>query len=400
MKKIMLFHNYNSCVGAGLCLIQMVDALKNNYDIIVVLPLMQGDLASILKEKGVNVIQLNNTPVAYAHYSGGSHLFFSKSHLLNVYRIIKNKCVISTLIVENKPDIVFVNSMTLFWIGKIAKENNVETIAYIRETYKDTFFNVRTNYIKKCLNKYFDKCIFISNYDRILTSSENRNFYTITDKVDFKLFDQVNKHRIREELKLPLNKKLILYVGGDNPIKGPLIAIKAVKNCKKDNLALVYLQHNKPSNKKSLRLFLRRIIKKDISYEVERFIKKNHLENKVLLREKTNSVEKYFIASDLVVFPSIFKHQARPIYEAGYANKPIIITDFENTHEFACEDNSFLVKVNDDKQLTNIIDYIIDNLDNENVVYRVKNNYNNSIKNHNLETFNRELVQCIEEVKK
>ena len=389
-KKLLIFHQHDTCVGAGLCLIQIVQALKKNYDITVCLPKNGGNLNNLLIKEKIKTIYISGTPVQYSHYNGGYHNFFSLYHIKNIIRIIKNKKIINQIIEEISPDMILCNSLTLFWIGKIAKKYNIKTCIYIRETYCNTKFNFRTNYLKKSINNYFDKIIAISNYDLNQTSNKkNKNYYKITDKVDFTLYDDLKKNKCREELNISQDDKIILYVGGDSKIKGPLVILNAMKYV--GNAKLLYLQHY--TSKKSFKNFIKRLLKLDDSYIVEKFIKKNNLEEKIILKSSTNKVEKYFIASDIVVFPMIIAHQARPVYEAGYARKPIIISDFNNIKEFANEKNVFLFKPGNYNQLANTINYIFKNNDND-IIQKIQNNYNNTVNNHNFKTFNKELINC------
>lgn len=71
----------------------------------------------------------------------------------------------------------------------------------------------------------------------------------------------------------------------------------------------------------------------------------------IIFHPSTDKVEKYFTACDAAVFPSTLAHQARPIYEAGAAEIPIFISDFENTKEFVTEENGYCFQVNNAEEL-------------------------------------------------
>lgn len=392
MKKILIFHHYNTCVGAGLCLLQIVDSLKSKYEIVVCLPKIKGDLDTTLNKKKIKVVYMNNAKHVYAHYNGAKHSFFSIRHIKNLYNVLCSKNKVLDVIKKVKPDVVLVNSMTLFWIGKLSNKLKIKSICYIRETYCKTLFNVRTNYIKKIINKYFDKVLFISKYDMDETGNEYTKYELITDKVNFELYDNLNKKSSRKELNLPSNKKIILYVGGDNRIKGPMVMLKALKYIQND-VILVYLQHNKPNNV-GLIMKLKRILNFDLSYNVEKYVNKNKLSNKVIFCAATNEVEKYFVASDIVVFPNVIAHQARPIYEAGYAKKPVIATDFDNVKEFLNEKTGYVFKNKNSKQLAEIINKVVKN--DEITKEKVHNNYEQSLENHSYKDFKKQLNNVID----
>lgn len=391
MKKILIFHHYNTCVGAGLCLFQIAISLKSKFDVVVCLPQLKGDLNKRLIANGIKTINLEGVPKSYSHYNGAYKPFFSRQHIKDIFLIRRNKNKIKEILKSENPDSIMVNSMTLFWIGKIAKKFGVRSYCYVRETYCNTKFNIRTNYIKKCINKYFDKVIFISKFDMDSTGENIEKYTLITDKVDFSLYDKLNKADARRQLHLPKSKKIILYVGGDNPIKGPMVILKALKQLT-NNAILVYLQHNIIRN--DFKTKLRRLMGKDITFNVEKYIDKNKLNNKVILRPATNEVEKYFVASDIVVFPNTVAHQARPIYEAGYTKIPIVATDYEHIKEFLNADTGFVFEKNNFKQLANIIDEIFD--EKIDISLKIKNNYKQTVENHNYKTLGDEIINVIE----
>ena len=79
---------------------------------------------------------------------------------------------------------------------------------------------MRTNYIKYRLNRDFDKIVFLSEYDMKQTGNNYGKYIKITDKVDIKLYDKLDKAVIRKELQLPETDKLILFAGGMSKLKG------------------------------------------------------------------------------------------------------------------------------------------------------------------------------------
>ena len=392
MKKIIIFHHYSTCIGAGLCLFQIAIALKNKYEVVVCLPNYKGDLNSKLLDNGIRTIQLKNIPKSYSHYNGSYKPFLSRQNISDIYLIQTSKNKIIEILKNESPDFVLVNSMTLFWIGKIANKMNIKSICYVRETYCNTLLNVRTNYIKNCLNKYFDKIIFISKYDMNATGKNYDKYVLITDKVDFTLYNKLDKKKVRDELQLPNDKSIILYVGGDNPIKGPMVILKAMKFIKSD-AKLVYLQHSS-SISKGIKACICRILGKDMSFKVEKYIYDNKLTDKIILRNATDEVQKYFIASDLVVFPNTIAHQARPIYEAGYVKKPIVATDFENVKEFLNPRTGFVFKKNNFIELSMLIDNILNGK--VDISDKLLNNYKQTVSNHDYSTLINEIVDIIE----
>jgi len=387
MKKLLFFHHYNSSVGAGLCFLHILRSIdKSKYDVTVCLPIIKGDLDKKVIDLGYKVIY-SNCVVPYMHYSGSDMKFLSLRNIKNINRIASSKKGISELITEQKPDIVAVNSLTLFWIGKVAKSCGVNTVCFNRETYDKGLFGYRDKKIKKELKENFDYVVFLSYYDLNQTPKGKGKYIRITDKVDVHAYGKLAKCDCRKELDLPLDEKLLLYTGGIAKLKGAHVLLKALSKTKTD-FKVVFLQYNykKPSSaKQKAKSFVKTILCKNYSGKIYKLLCK--LNDKVILRGATDCVEKYFVACDAVVFPSTKAHQARPAYEAGVARKPLIITDFINTREFANESNAWLFSCGDYKALAKHIDDVFGCLDSA----KVTNNYNRALKENNLDDLSNEL---------
>lgn len=93
------------------------------------------------------------------------------------------------------------------------------------------------------------------------------------------------------------------------------------------------------------------------------------------------------MACDAVVFPCHNPHQARPIYEAGIAKKPIIISDFPNYSEFVDDTNAWLFPADDSQKLADCIE----NVFSQDIYTKIQNNYRRTFEVNNLKTMPREL---------
>lgn len=393
MKKILIFHHYNSSLGAGLSLLHILKSIdRSKYDIILCIPKIKGDLDEKAKDLGITVKYIEKIP-PYMHFSGNHTLFFSLKHFKNCVEILKQKKYIEKTITKLNPDFIIINSMTLFWIGKIAKKLNKKIICFHRESYRRGMFGIRTSIIKKHLSEDFDVVVFLSDYDLKHTPERNAKYFIITDKVDVDLYTHLDCVRCRKENNLPLNDKLILYVGGLAKLKGPEVVIHAMNKIDDKNVKLVFLQYQDQVSKNlklKIKYYLKIIFRKNINFKIKYYINKEHLENRIIFRPPTDHVEKYFCASDIVVFPSVDAHQARPAFEAGISRKPFIITDFDNTREFINETNGWVFKKNNSLDLAKKIEEILQNKNNE-VKTKVEENYGRVLKNNNISTLSKEL---------
>lgn len=373
IKKILIIHHCGQVGGAGVSLLHIIKSLdKKIYDIHVICPDEPNNMINLLSKEECKIITIKKSIKIFAHYNGGIENTFSIKSIKNIIGILLNKRDLKEYIKKINPDIVIVNSMTLCWCGKIIKSLNKKAICFHRETYQKGKFNLSTKYIKYCLNKWFDTVIFISKYDHDNTPKKKGKKYVVYDKVEVDKYLKYNKKKSREILGFSNNFKYILYLGGFDKLKGAHIIIKSLKYLKKDNIKLVFIGDNNLN--KNIDIYKKKILKNVIKY---------NLNDKVIFMSKTNNPEVFYKACDLVVFPSTKPHQARPIYEAGISKIPIIITDFEETSEFACEGKTAITfKKNNVKQLSKKIEMVLENKINLELL--INNNYQNSIKNHNI----------------
>ena len=217
-------------------------------------------------------------------------------------------------------------------------------------------------------------------------------YVKIIDKVDEKLYCQLNKDEERKALDLPMNEKLILYVGGMSKLKGIDVALKMITEMQVE-AKLIILQYAEPCEAqkgiRGIRQAIRRKRNEDIEYWSENYIKDNNLNRLLILRGRTDAVEKYFAASDVIIFPSQEPHQARPIFEAGISKRPIIVSDYENTREFLDNTCGWCVKKDDVQLWAQTCDDILTNgVETEK---KVKRNYSKVRSNNTIEMLQNEI---------
>ncbi len=397
MYKLLLFHHYNSSMGAGLSLLHILQSMdRTQLDITVCLPKIPGDLDGKIKEMNIPVMYADCI-IPYMHFSGGQAAFLSKRHLKNAYEVRRAKTAIADVITRVNPDIVAVNSMTLFWVGRVAGALGKKTVCFHRETYCKGLLGIRTCVMKKELSNCFDTVAFLSYYDLKQTPKGMARFVRVTDKVDVDTYQELDKARCRKELQLPEADKLILYAGGVAKLKGPMTILKAMKLVDDPDVKLVFLQYQPvelQGLKAKVKHHVKRLLGRNLQYDIERFVKENKLEDRVIFRPATDRVELYFCACDAVVFPSHNPHQARPAYEAGIAKKPIIITDFLHTREFVDHENGWLFDKDNAAALAQCVKETLGDLGQ----VKVEKNYTRVLENNDLRNMPQELFDLFEQL--
>lgn len=397
MEKILLIHHCGTIGGAGISLLHIIRAIdKTKYNVTVLCPEHPNEMIKLLEKEDCEVIGSKTSPKIFAHYNGGITHAISFKALKNGFEVLRDKAHIQQYIKEIDPDIVAVNSMTLFWVGKIAKKMGKKTVCFHRETYQKGLFGLRTNFIKYGLSEWFDKIAFISWNDFYETGTTKADKKVIYDRVDISSFSKYDKQEARKILGLDPNVKYILYLGGMSALKGADVIMDAMKYIKDEHIKLIFINDDNDVKKPSFNQC--DTIKEKAKYLLKRGVKmrtlgiyfENALQDNVIFAKRTSNPELYYKACDLVVFPSTKPHQARPIYEAGITKIPIIITNFKETEEFAQDGvTAITFKNKDSYDLAQKINMIFEgNIDIEQIV---QNNYERTVKNHDLFTLSDDL---------
>lgn len=398
-KKVLLIHHSGVIGGAGVSLLHILRSMQSlNLDVIVYCPDEPESMMKEITKLGFKVISKPADIPAFQHYSGSNLFILDYRMIKNVISIVKSKKYIKKMITDINPDIVIVNSMTLSYIGKIAKSMNIETICFHRETYIKGLFGFRTTIIKNQLSNNFDKVVFISRYDLQESGKMRAKTFVITDKV---ILDEYKDENINTDDIVLENKDIVklLYVGGMNKLKGAEVIIKALALCD-DNIHLLFLQYSGNKEKKSLsdckniKERVNYLLGRDYAVKVMNLIDKYNLWGRIHFYDSTSKVSPFFSVSDIVIFPSTSPHQARPVYEAGAAKKPIIITESPNIREFVENGkNGLTFKCNNYKKLA----CCINKLANDNS-YREKigdENFIRTYDNHNYNSLSEELERVL-----
>lgn len=393
MKKVLFFHHMGTIGGAGISGLNVVNSLnKSEYDVTVFCNTqLSNDMLQLFRKNGYKVINGGASPQIILHFSGSERQIFSPFFLKSVYSVIRDVSVIKKTINTVNPDIVVMNSMTLFWIGVIAKKLKKETILFFRETYVNGLLGFRTFLIKLLISKYIDKVAFISNYENNLSKNIKSLKKTIYNAIDDKVYANLERDECRKTLSFKENEFYVLYLGGMITYKGARFAIEAMKYIPEPNIKLVfigYVWNSKPPKLKDRKGLLRKIkYMAGLNYEsnIISTIIKNNLENRIIFYPNQKNIAIFFRACDCLVQPITKPHQARPVFEAGYAQLPVIISDFPQIRELCDETNAYLFKSQNSKMLAKRIEEIYNNKIKAH--QKVVKNYKLSIERHSFNNY-------------
>lgn len=336
MSKILIVHHSGLIGGAGISLINKIKELSKKNTVITYIPNDPVDIKNIISKecRNVEVHEYGRRIGAITYYSGGDGLL-SGRFWYRLLLILKQIRYWNQTIENVDPDVVIVNSTVLCWMSLLRSVRKRKSICFVRETKKGFRYSL-LNCIIHYMLRQFTKVIFISRFDlenENLPVDKGEVIYNYIDKT--RLDNHVSRQEAEQKLGLGHNYFRILFVGGVSQMKGFDLAVDVVN----------HLNH-------SVELLVAGPSYSDVlaskSKATRRYAinMKNATENnnKIRIIGKQEDMSNCYASCDLLLFPMRKPHQARPVFEAGYFNKPVIISDFKNIKEFVVDGvNGFLV---------------------------------------------------------
>ncbi|MFC1700727.1 glycosyltransferase [Patescibacteria group bacterium] len=266
------------------------------------------------------------------------------------------------LLFKLKPDIIHVNSSKAGSItglaGKIYKILSKQQLQMIFTAHGWAFAEDRpkiTIAIIKFLSKitclFYDKIICVSEYDRQIAINNNiapiNKLIAIHNGIDIKNLKFLDKEKARQKLlKNSSAGGLVLGTIAEwHKNKGLFYFLKAMENIDPpaDGINIVLIGSGENRDKEKL-------------YQ---YIKENNLKN-IYLHEFIPNAASYLKALDIFILPSVKEGLPYTILETIAAEIPIIATNVGGIPEILNKD--YLVNPKNSQQLTEKINYVINNL--------------------------------------
>ena len=301
--------------GAPLSLLYLIERLDTSVYEPLVIFLNDSEVIELFKEKGISCKVLDQKTKLFVHLEAFWYKWYflpmAVCPLLSTIRVYKK--IAKEVYLEEKPDIIHLNSLFLFHWTRAAKELQIPIICHVREALAEGYFGIRKNLIRNILKKNATKIIAISN-DNAKRLDIPEKTVVIYNFIDFNYFS-------RKPYILPNSedKKYALYLGGQIRYKGFYTMVRSLK----------YLNEN--------------IIVKFAGYYSKNLFHKNPIRTLFLhkMRKSRNAIEVGVITnvpgemrkSSVIIFPATKPHFARPVIEAGAMGKPVIISALEGNNE-------------------------------------------------------------------
>jgi len=365
--RVLYIHHGKGLGGALRSLEYLLRKLDRNLYEPTILLLYDSDANAILREMRYPVIVAKGIS-KYRHTAGGwynvSHPIRLISQHIRIPFSIKNAAkYISTI----DPDLVHLNSSSLFPCAIAAKILKKRVVWHIREHIVDGYIGIRKKILSRIITRFADEVIAIceANRDRIerLPSEKAKVIYNF---VDFKVFDRsLDGSPIRREFRIPSAAKIVSMLGGVSEIKGTVDFVRAalLLSLRERNWYFLVVGKSKIYGEKGIKALIKQKICEIFKLgayparrKVRHLLETGSLAGRLIFTEYRSDIPNIIAASDLVVFPSTVPHFARPIIEAGAMAKPIVASDLEGPRELVVNGGTgLLVEPNNPKALARAI---------------------------------------------
>lgn len=332
MAKIALIHHSGVIGGAGVSLINTIKALSSQHEITVFVSDSPDDILKTLKkcqdELGIKVESYGHRIGALTYYNGGDRIL-SPRFLYRFSLIIKQWLYWNRTLRELNPDIIITNSIILSWMSLLPEVRRRKSICFVRETIFGSIRHRFNKFLRRLLSD-FDRVAFLSEFDRESWNFDKTQSEVIRNFIDTSSLDNtISRDSACTLLNLDPTSFHVLYVGGVSHMKGFDLAIKSVLNLNESKdidiiIAGVDFDDRMEMGDGKMSQY---------ETEIQSYILQHKYRSKVHMVGRQLNMSRCYAASDVVIVPMRKAHQSRPVFEAGYFSKPVIISDFPNIKE-------------------------------------------------------------------
>ena len=332
-----------SCGGAGVYAFELANALsKKNIEIHVIAPNTKTFTEKINKHLTIH----------WQHT-----IFKPLLRMPSFSRSVKNNYM--KIINDEKIDIIHSNGNT----GYFAPTNIplVSTIHHPVSCETQNFrliqnmLNSIDIYLEKNIIKKSDAIFSVSHLTTKLISNKYPKFknkvITLGEGINLKIFKKCNS-KIKNKYNIQQDEILIFFPGGARAKrKGAEIAFESLKKLKEKNIKFKCIISGES---------------RELGWKKEynNLIKEYNLSKNIILTGELNykDLPKYYSASDITIFPSLFEGFGIPILESMACETPIIASKTgEASYIINNRNNGFLINVRDSKDLFNKLKILIEN---------------------------------------
>lgn len=328
MRRILYIHHGGGLGGAPLSLFYLLKQLDRACYEPVVLTLRPGPVVDLYRSIGVEthvaegVTNFSHTEL---EWYGQADVWRLPIQLAGYWPAV---AALRRYIRQFQPDLVHLNSSSLAAGARAARLEGRPTVWHIREPIHDGYLGLRREWLKGCIARDATRVIAISEYDasRLRPSPDIR---VIHNFVDFDVFDRsLSPGESRRKFNLTPAVNVVSFLGGVAYPKGTLPFVQALPLVRRAAPNTRFVIAGPPpavgdsSRLKSLAKYLLRADAYD--RRVMAAASESIAGGFVRFIGQRTDIPQVLAASDVLAFPSVVPHFARPILEAGAMARPVV----------------------------------------------------------------------------
>ena len=266
-------HQVSSIGGGSYCLLNIIKAIDKELYVPVVALISEGPLADELRKLNVEVVIFHW--MAAIPYNRG---LLQRGSLRAYWNIKKSIPALKELLKEKHIDILYLNNMMLCRYLQPAKECGCKTVVHVREHWPLNEHKRQLEWARHCIYGYADKMIAINHYSASMFPKKEATIVYDWIDMENRYISMPMSDIFGEDL---TDKKVFLYMGGMQRIKGAYEVIKVFSETVKDpNFRLLVMGFTKELSGKGkigkIKMLLYRLGIPTYEYKVKMQIRKDN----------------------------------------------------------------------------------------------------------------------------
>jgi len=339
-KRILYLQHAASLGGSCMSLLTTLQSLdRKRFEPVVAIANDSADVARFYESAGFPPVRCSALPF-WNHTTGGVTSMVDPrawAHVAGIAAAWSRGGSATLRLVERvKPDLVHLNSVVLSASASALHDAGVPYVWHVREHPPSQ--GIRTLILRRRLERAGERVVFISEGDRRAWIGAIPG-HVIHNFVEPSAFDLIDRTSARTALGLPTEGPLILYVGGLSRIKGilPLLhSLRAVVRAVPEVRVLMPSAVYKPPA-----TMLSRIVRRALplvgggttGQRALQLLSTSELDRICIRLPYQRDLRLAYAAADLLVFPAVRPHFARPVIEAAAAGVAAIATRLDGIDE-------------------------------------------------------------------
>ncbi len=263
-----------------------------------------------------------------------------------------------------KADIVHLNSSLLLPVSRFLSARRVSHFWHIREASVEGYCGLRKALFTRQLSDELVKPIFISDYDKQTWAPASKGIVVR----NFVKLGNTPNHVVTCAPKTDIHPFTLGFLGASDPIKGGRVLIDAMELVRQQKIGIECLMPGaRDTGPRSRNGKIARRVAHSFGMRVERErfagdISRRGLADIVKVMDYCSDIKGFFERCNVIIFPSIAPHFARPVIEAAAQCKPSIGSDIGGVSELIEHGKTgILVRPNDPDALAQAILFMASN---------------------------------------